>query len=215
VDRIGVREQLADDRVAELVVGRHEPLLLRHHAALLLGAGDHPHDPLLELAHRDLALVGARGEECRLVDQVGQVRAGEPGRLTGERVEVDLLRQRLASRVDLEDLLAALAIGAVDDDLTVEPSWTQQRGVEYVRAVGGGDEDDVVLHLEAVHLDEKLVQRLLALVVAAPHAGAPVAPHGVDLVHEDDARRVLLRLLEQVANAARPHADEHLDEVGS
>jgi hypothetical protein len=30
-----------------------------------------------------------------------------------------------------------------------------------------GDEDDVVLHLEVIHLDEQLVQRLLALVVAA------------------------------------------------
>src|SRR5437868_5789493 len=40
-----------------------------------------------------------------------------------------------------------------------------------------------------------------------------VPPDGVDLVDEDDARRVLLALLEQVAHAARAHADEHLDEV--
>src|SRR4051812_49887698 len=37
----------------------------------------------------------------------------------------------------------------------------QQRRVQDVRAVRGGDEDDVVLHLEAVHLDEQLVERLL------------------------------------------------------
>ena len=81
--------------------------------------------------------------------------------------------------------------------------------------VCGGDEDDVVLHLEAVHLDEELVQRLLALVVAAAHAGAAVAADGVDLVHEDDAGRVLLGLLEEVAHAAGADADEHLDEVGA
>ena len=79
--------------------------------------------------------------------------------------------------------------------------------------VGGGDEDDVVLHLEAVHLDEQLVQRLLALVVAAAEAGAAVAADGVDLVHEDDAGRVLLGLLEQVTHARGAHAHEHLDEV--
>ena len=81
--------------------------------------------------------------------------------------------------------------------------------------VGGGDQDDVVLHLEAVHLDEQLVERLLALVVAAAHAGAAVAADGVDLVHEDDAGGVLLCLLEEVADAGGADADEHLDEVGA
>ena len=79
--------------------------------------------------------------------------------------------------------------------------------------VRGGDQDDVVLHLEAVHLDEQLVQRLLALVVPAAEPGTAVAADGVDLVHEDDAGRVLLRLLEQVTHARGADPDEHLDEV--
>src|SRR4051812_48931043 len=108
---------------------------------------------------------------------------------------------------------AALAVGAVDDDLTVEAARAQQRRVEDVGTVGGGDQDDVVLHLEAVHLDEQLVERLLALVVTAAEAGAAVASDGVDLVHEDDAGRVLLGLLEEVAHAAGADAHEHLDEV--
>ena len=91
----------------------------------------------------------------------------------------------------------------------------QERRVEDVRAVRGGDEDDVVLHLEAVHLDEELVQRLLALVVPAAEAGAAMAADGVDLVHEDDARARLLGLLEEVAHARGADADEHLDEVGA
>src|SRR5262249_23619555 len=70
-----------------------------------------------------------------------------------------------------------------------------------------------VLHLETVHLDQQLVQRLLALVVAAAEARAAVPADGVDLVHEDNARRRLLRLLEQVANARGADADKHLDEV--
>jgi hypothetical protein len=51
--------------------------------------------------------------------------------------------------------------------------------------------------------------------VAAAQASAAVAAHGIDLVHENDARRRLLRLLEQVAHAACADADEHLDEVGA
>src|SRR6478672_9323467 len=213
VDRVAVRQEMADDRVPELVVGRDQPLLLRHHAGFLLRARDHPHDPLLELLHGDLAAACAGGEQRRLVDQVGEVGAGEAGGLAGESVEVDRLRERLPASVDLEDLLAPLAVGPVDDDLAVEAAGPQQRRVEDVRPVGGGDQDDVVFHLEAVHLDEELVQRLLALVVAAAHAGAAVTADGVDLVHEDDAGRVLLRLLEEVAHAAGADADEHLDEV--
>ena len=125
------------------------------------------------------------------------------------------LGQRLAARVHGQDLGAALAVGAVDHDLAVEAAGAQQRRVEDVRPVGGGDEDDVVLHLEAVHLDQQLVERLLALVVAAAQPGAAMAADGVDLVHEDDAGGVLLGLLEQVAHARGAHADEHLDEVGA
>src|SRR4051794_12324189 len=95
----------------------------------------------------------------------------------------------------------------------VEAARAQERRVEDVGPVGGGDQDDVVLHLEAVHLDEQLVERLLALVVTAAQSGAAVAADGVDLVHEDDAGRVLLGLLEQVAHTRGAHADEHLDEV--
>ena len=66
---------------------------------------------------------------------------------------------------------------------------------------------------EAVHLDQQLVQRLLALVVAAAEAGAALAADRVDLVDEDDAGAVLLGLLEQVAHPGGADADEHLDEV--
>jgi hypothetical protein len=90
---------------------------------------------------------------------------------------------------------------------------TQQGGVEDVGPVGRRDQDDVGLDVEAVHLDEQLVEGLLAFVVAAAHAGAAVPADGVDLVDEDDRGSVGLCLLEQVTHAAGTDADEHLDEV--
>ena len=42
---------------------------------------------------------------------------------------------------------------------------------------------------------------------------APRLADGVELVDEDDARRLRLRLLEEVADARRADADEHLDEL--
>ena len=108
---------------------------------------------------------------------------------------------------------AADEVGGVDGDLPVEAAGPQQRGVEDVGTVGRRDEDDAAADVEAVHLDEQLVEGLLPLVVAAAHAGAAVPADGVDLVDEDDGRGVLLGLVEQVADPAGADADEHLDEV--
>src|SRR5262249_41445412 len=80
----------------------------------------------------------------------------------------------------------------------IETAGRLQRRVEHVGPVRGRNQDDALVRLEAVHLDEELVQRLLALVVAAAQAGAAVTADGVDLVDEDDAGRVLLALLEEV-----------------
>ena len=115
--------------------------------------------------------------------------------------------------MDGEDLLAAVDVGARDDHLAVEAAGPQQRRVEHVGTVGRGDDDDAFIGLEAVHLDQQLVQGLLALVIAVAEAGAAMAADGVDFVDEDDARRRFLGLVEHVADAAGADADEHLDEV--
>ena len=179
------------------------------------GTGDHAVDRLVERLVGDQLLVRARGEQRGLVEDVLEVGAGEAGRTPRHREQVDVGRQRLAARVDLEDLVAPGEVGGVDLDLPVEAAGAQQRGVEHVGPVGGGDQDHAAADVEAVHLDQQLVQRLLALVVAAAHAGAAVPADGVDLVDEDDRRSVLLGLLEEVAHPAGADADEHLDEVGA
>ena len=128
---------------------------------------------------------------------------------------IDVGRDRHLAHVHAQDLLAAGDVGVRHGDLTVEAARTQQGGIEHVGTVGRGDEDDALVGFEAVHLDQQLVEGLLALVVAAAEAGAAMAADRVDLVDEDDARRVLLRLLEHVAHAGSADADEHLDEVGA
>ena len=125
------------------------------------------------------------------------------------------LESGLFFAVHAEDRCAALDVGAIDDDLPVEAAGAQQRGIEHVGAVRRGDQDDAGVLIEAVHLDEQLVERLLALVVTAAQARAALAADRVDLVDEDDARRALLRLFEEIAHAARADADEHLDEIGT
>jgi hypothetical protein len=147
------------------------------------------------------------------VDQVGQVGAREAGGAAGQGLDVDVGGQRHVLHVHADDLLAAGDVRIGHHDLAVEAARTQQGRVQHVGTVGGGDQDDAFVGLEAVHLDQQLVEGLLALVVAAAQAGAAMATDGVDFVDEDDAGGVLLGLLEHVAHAAGADADEHLDEV--
>ena len=123
--------------------------------------------------------------------------------------------QRHLSHMHFQDLLAAQHVGVGDHHLAVEAAGAEQRRIEHVRAVGRRDQDHPLIRLEPVHLDEELIQGLLAFVIAAAEPGPAMPPDGVDLVDEDDAGRVLLALLEHVAHPARADADEHLDEIGA
>src|SRR5205814_720738 len=109
----------------------------------------------------------------------------------------------------------SLHVRTVDHDAAIEAAGPQERRIEHVWTIRRRDEDDAFVALEAVHLDEQLVQRLLAFVVAAAEAGAAMTADRVDLVDEHDAGRVLLALLEQIADARGADADEHLDKVGA
>src|SRR6185369_4819224 len=117
--------------------------------------------------------------------------------------------------MDLEDHLAPLDIRTGDHHLAIETAGPQQGRVENIGTVGGGDQDDALVGFETVHLHQKLVEGLLALVVSAPQAGAAMTPDGIDFIDEDDAGGALLPLEKQVANPAGADTDEHLDKVGA
>ena len=136
-----------------------------------------------------------------------------PGVRRATAFQVDIGSHRLALGVHLQDVEAAPQVRRLNRDLAVEPPRTQQRRIEDVRPVGGGDQDHAAAYVEPVHLDQQLVEGLLAFVVAAAHTGATVPTHGIDLVNEDDCGRILLSLLEQIADPGGADTDEHLHEV--
>ena len=109
--------------------------------------------------------------------------------------------------------MAALQIRIADIDPAVEAARPQQGRIENVLPIGGANQNHAFRRIEAVDFDQELVQRLVMLVMAtATTAAVATAPDGVDLVDEDDARRLLAGGAEQGAHAARAETDEHLDE---
>src|SRR5690554_3850586 len=112
-----------------------------------------------------------------------------------------------------QDLFTPIHVRVRHNNLAVETTGPQQRGIEHIGAVRGSNQDYALVRLEAVHLHQQLVQCLLPLVVTAAEAGTTMAADGVDLVDKDDAGGVLLALFEHVAHPAGADTDEHLDEV--
>ena len=202
-----------DQGMAGLVIGGHFLLFLGHHHRPAFGAHQDLVLGLLQLPHADDPLVLAGGQQRRLVHQVGEVGAGETRRAAGNYRGIDVRPQRHSAHVNFQDFFAAGDVRVGHHDLAVETARAQQGRIQYIGAVGGRDQNDAFVGLEPVHFDEKLVQRLLAFVVAAAQAGAAMAADSVDLIDEDNAGRILLALFEHVADPARADADEHLDEV--
>src|SRR5579875_2041892 len=229
VDRDAERHAARDDRdlvqrvrmlaegryegVAGLVVGGDLQLIRAAEHALALGTHQNLVLGDLEVVHVDRFAVEARGGKGSLVYHVGEIGTGEARCATCQHVEVDVLSHWDLFCVNAEDYFAAADVRAVHDDAAVEAAGTEQGRIEHIGAVGGGDQDNAVVGLKAVHLDQELVEGLLALVVSAAEACATVPADSIDFVDEDDAGGVLLALFEEVANAAGADADEHLDEI--
>ena len=193
---------------------RDDTLLVRRdHARPAFGSGDDALDRALDLRHPDLREPVPRREQRGFVEQVREIGTGHARRATRDDVEVDTFGERLVATVHAQDPLAPLEIGSVDDDLAIESARAQQRGIEHVGPVRRRDEDHAGADVETVELDEQLVQRLLAFVVAAADARAALPADRVDLVDEDDRAPRGLRVLEQVAHARGADTGEHLDEV--
>src|SRR5262249_36962220 len=213
VDRIDARQGRGHQGVAHLMIGDAAALLRAEYAALLLEAGNDAFDCDREVIERHRVAVASRRHDGGLVDQVGQVSAGEAGRQPGDLVEIDVRGKLNFGDMHLQDFQPSGAVGAVDHHLAVKSSRAQQGRIEHLWAVGGGEQDHSHARIEAIELGKQLVERLLLLVIAAERAGHAAAPQGVELVYEDDAGRRAPRLLEQVADPCGADADEHLDKL--
>ena len=149
----------------------------------------------------------------RFVHQIGQVRARQARGPTGQHRKIHIVAQRNLLGMNPQDRFAAAHIGPPHHHAAIETAGAEQRRIQHVGTVRGSNQNHAFVRFEAVHLHQQLVQSLFALVVSAAEACAAMAAHGVDFIDEDDAGRILLTLLKQIAHAAGAHADKHLHEV--
>ena len=84
---------------------------------------------LRNIAHIDGVLFLAGRENCRFVQDVLKIGTGHAEAAPCYFLEVDRFAERLALRMDLQDLHPALQVGKSDVDLPIKAAWTQQRRI--------------------------------------------------------------------------------------
>ena len=95
--------------------------------------------PQIDVGHE-----AAQADHGRLPAEGLQVGPHEAVRDRGQLRHIHVLGQRHAAAVDLQDLLAPVAVGDRDGDLPVEAARPAQRRIQGIGDVGGGNDDDVL-----------------------------------------------------------------------
>ena len=113
----------------------------------------------------------------------------------------------------IQNLLPATDIGQGDIHLAIKPARAQQGRVQNVWPVGGCDHNHAHIGLKAVHLDEHLIEGLLAFVITASQAGTSLASDRINFINEDDAGCVFLGVVKHVSHPGGSDSDKHFNEV--
>ena len=182
--------------------------------ALLLTNGDLD-ERFLDIDHADKGFILSRRKKCRFVEKVCKVCTCKANGGLRDLRKIYVAFQRLAAGMDLEDLFSALDIGITNGNLSVKTTGTKERRVKDIGAVGRRDDDNAVMTAEAVHFDEKLIERLFLFVMTAAKTCTAASAHSIDLIDEDDACRRFLCRFKKIAYTGSTDTDVHFHKVGT
>ena len=97
---------------------------------------------VLKVGGVDGVFVVAGGPEGGFVDDIANVRTGESDGGFGQSMQIDIVVERDIAHVDFEDLLATFEGWPTYGDMPIESTGAKECGVEHIRAVGCGHNDD-------------------------------------------------------------------------
>ena len=167
-----------------------------------------------EILFAHLACIASCRNQGRFVANVGDVSAAETRGLTGKEVDINRVVFLQWAQVHIKNGFPLLEVRHVHINLAIESAGTHQSAVQNIGPVRGRKDDHTTVGAKTIHLGQQLIQRVFALVVGS-HARvfATGAANGIDLIDKDDARTLVLGLLEQVPDAACAYTHKHLHEI--
>lgn len=143
----------------------------------------------------------------RLADESGQVSACvSVGQLRNlDKVDVfGKFRLRSVLGESFEDVDAVFIFWQANVEDFIQTAWSQHCGIDDVRSIGGGHQENAFAVLDAVHFGKQLVHDALTRVLAGVRS---FWAQRVELVEEDDARCRVAGSLETLTNCALALAD--------
>jgi hypothetical protein len=108
--------------VAHLVIADDFTLLWIEQTIAFFEAGDHAFDRVAKIVHWYRVAAPPRRQECRLVDEIRQIRAGKAWRERRDLIWIKIAPELGRFDVDPNNISASFFVGSVDQDLAVKAS---------------------------------------------------------------------------------------------
>mmetsp|Transcript_33468 Transcript_33468/g.109658 ORF Transcript_33468/g.109658 Transcript_33468/m.109658 type:complete len:464 (+) Transcript_33468:258-1649(+) len=165
-----------------------------------------------------LQLFGSDGiSNCSLgssLAELGQVGTTEALRLLCDERHGHVRSDRRFLECRIQDALASWQVWQRDVDELVKTARSEQRLVQELGTVGRTDEEDVLLHTDAIDLRQQLVHHTIASTTGAS-ARATSCTNGVQLVEEQHARCRSASLVEDLTHIRLGLTEPHRQKLGA
>mmetsp|Transcript_16893 Transcript_16893/g.29072 ORF Transcript_16893/g.29072 Transcript_16893/m.29072 type:complete len:407 (+) Transcript_16893:208-1428(+) len=203
--------------MTSLVVGNKLILLLGKHGStsLLLKTNHDTVNSTINFLPSNGRFGLAGGSDSSLVHEVLKLGARESRSTATNGLKINIGLKGLSTSVNAKDTSTSPEVGKVHSDLPVETSRTKECLIKNVNPVGGCNGDNSRVSIESIHLYQNLVNSLFPLIVSTSESSTTLTSDSIDLINEDNAGSVLLRLREDVTDTRRSNTNEHLNELRS
>src|SRR3989344_5047433 len=151
------------------------------------------------------------GENRTFVHEIFEISSRKTGSSLGNMAQTNTRFKRLPFCMNLENCLALFDIRKIQNNSPVKPARAQERRVENIGTIGRRYDNDLISRLKTVHLNENLIERLLALVMPAAKTGTAMAPDCIDLIYKNNRRSGFLGRAKQITHTRSADTDKHLD----
>ena len=166
IDRSMLRCECRNKGVSCFVNGNKPHFLFVVFPALLFETDAYFINCLVEVSHRNFVMAVSDSKKGSFVYHIRQIGSRKANRAMGERLKINSIIKFYIFSVNSENRFTALYIRSFDRNLTVKAARSEQSRVKNVGTVRRRKNDKSLFVVKAVHLDQKLVQSLLTLVIA-------------------------------------------------
>jgi hypothetical protein len=168
--------------MTSLVVGNQLFLLQLRVSALLFKTDHNSVDGSINLFPADGGLSGTGGRNCSFIHQVLKLSSRESRGSAGDSFKINIRLKGLSTRVDTQDAGTSLKVGKIDSDLTIKTARTEQRLIQNINTIGGGDSDNTRVSIETIHLYKDLIDSLFTFIVSSSISSSALTTDGINLI---------------------------------